>query len=93
MMHIKFLYMRRTLLLIAVCCNLLFVSTFSVAQQNNIILKGQILDESTNDPLIGVSVLLGTKPPKSLANTDNNGRFSVTVPAGSQLIIRYIGYT
>lgn len=52
--------------------------------------KGNVVDES-GQPLIGVSVLQrGTT--KNGSVTDMDGNFSMTVPAGTELILSYIGY-
>lgn len=85
--------MRRIILLSFASCILLLISEFSFAQQNMLV-KGVVTEQSTNDPLPGVAIYLGSgTSQKALGVSDNNGRFSVTVPAsGGQLILRFIGF-
>jgi hypothetical protein len=78
-----------------------FVSlTWSVAQSNatddeeasatRTGIGGVLTDASTNEPLIGATVMI---PPKYGAEADENGRFFIAVQPGEYLVkIRYIGY-
>ncbi len=52
-------------------------------------LTGVVLDEN-GEPMIGVSVLV--KGSTTGTVTDMNGRFTLNAPAGSTLVISYIGY-
>ncbi|WP_199562622.1 SusC/RagA family TonB-linked outer membrane protein [Pedobacter chinensis] len=53
------------------------------------IIRGKILDE-TGAPIIGASVLI--KGTKIGTTTDANGVFSINAPAGSVLVVSYLGY-
>lgn len=61
-------------------------------QSNKITVSGTVLDKTTNDPLIGVSVVV-----KGVANagtiTDMDGKFTLKLPyAEAPLVFSYLGY-
>ena len=97
-------HIRRNICLMAVSCVLLASApTQSMAQtgrtartqasQNQkITVSGTVLDKTTNEPLIGVSVVV-----KGVANagtiTDMDGKFTVKLPyAEAPLVFSYLGY-
>ena len=53
-------------------------------------LTGSILDSTNNAPLVGVTVKL--KGSNIGTVSDANGRFSLTVPDNSTLVVSYVGY-
>jgi TonB-linked SusC/RagA family outer membrane protein len=57
----------------------------------NITVSGRVVDADTNEPLMGVTVfVVGTS---TGTTTDTDGRFSLTVPDGSErLAFSYVGY-
>jgi TonB-linked SusC/RagA family outer membrane protein len=59
-------------------------------QNNDIQVKGRITDDQDKTPLIGVNI--GIKGSHKGSSTDNSGYFSLTVPAGSTLVISHMGY-
>lgn len=63
------------------------ITQAAVAQ---VVIKGQIVDAGTNEPLIGATVRVvgGTQG----ASTNFDGYFSLTVPQNSTLSFQYIGY-
>lgn len=65
----------------------MYLSTFG----QNVLIEGTVNDGSTNEPLIGVNVVV-----KGNANigtaTDMNGSFKLKAPAKSTLILTYVGY-
>ena len=63
-----------------------------LAQDKPVVVKGTVLDQETNETIIGATVLLSGSPVKSLGRTDVQGRFTVSVPDGATLIFRYVGY-
>ncbi|MDR2118594.1 MAG: TonB-dependent receptor [Tannerellaceae bacterium] len=67
----------------------LLVSILLRAQ--NITVSGEIKDATTKEALIGVNIALKGNPAKG-TNSDQNGNYSITVPAGSTLVYSYIGY-
>ena len=58
------------------------------AQQVSV--KGSIVDDKTNEPLIGATILEKGTNNGSISNV--NGEFTITAPSGSTLVISYIGY-
>src|SRR5690349_8229124 len=72
-----------------VFCFLLLLCSFNLWAQNKTI-TGKVLDES-NNPVYGASVTI--KNSSTGTTTDENGNFSILVPASAQaLIISYVGY-
>ena len=68
---------------------MLFFTVFSFAQKT---VTGTIMDEETNEPLIGASVIINGATTTG-AVTDIDGRYSVTVPAGVETLeVSYTGY-
>ena len=99
MIHIK-----RNICLVAVSCTLLAgiplqgvaqtgrTAKVQTKQNNKITVSGTVLDKTTNDPLIGVSVVV-----KGVANagtiTDMDGKFTLKLPyAEAPLVFSYLGY-
>lgn len=99
MIHIK-----RNICLVAVSCTLLAgiplqgvaqtgrTAKVQATQSNKITVSGTVLDKTTNDPLIGVSVVV-----KGVANagtiTDMAGKFTLKLPyAEAPLVFSYLGY-
>ena len=99
MIHIK-----RNICLVAVSCTLLAgiplqgvaqtgrTAKVQATQSNKITVSGTVLDKTTNDPLIGVSVGV-----KGVANagtiTDMDGKFTLKLPyAEAPLVFSYLGY-
>ncbi|UVO71114.1 TonB-dependent receptor [Bacteroides ovatus] len=99
MIHIK-----RNICLVAVSCTLLAgiplqgvaqtgrTAKVQATQSNKITVSGTVLDKTTNDPLIGVSVVV-----KGVANagtiTDMDGKFTLKLPyAEAPLVFSYPGY-
>ena len=99
MIHIK-----RNICLVAVSCTLLAgiplqgvaqtgrTAKVQATQNNKITVSGTVLDKTTNDPLIGVSVVV-----KGVANagtiTDMDGKFTLKLPyAEAPLVFSYLGY-
>jgi TonB-linked SusC/RagA family outer membrane protein len=74
------------LLLCMLCCTIVQAQTPAKIQ-----VRGVIRDAETNEPLVGVSIQEGT-PPKAVGVTNENGAFSVMVPANGTLLFRYIGF-
>ena len=100
MIHIK-----RNICLVAVSCTLLAgiplqgvaqtgrTAKVQATQNHKITVSGTVLDKTTNDPLIGVSVVV-----KGVANagtiTDMDGKFTLKLPyAEAPLVFSYLGYT
>ena len=99
MIHIK-----RNICLVAVSCTLLAgiplqgvaqtgrTAKVQATQSNKITVSGTVLDKTTNDPLIGVAVVV-----KGVANagtiTDMDGKFTLKLPyAEAPLVFSYLGY-
>ena len=99
MIHIK-----RNICLVAVSCTLLAgiplqgvaqtgrTAKVQTTQNHKITVSGTVLDKTTNDPLIGVSVVV-----KGVANagtiTDMDGKFTLKLPyVEAPLVFSYLGY-
>lgn len=99
MIHIK-----RNICLVAVSCTLLAgiplqgvaqtgrTAKVQATQNHKITVSGTVLDKTTKDPLIGVSVVV-----KGVANagtiTDMDGKFTLKLPyAEAPLVFSYLGY-
>ncbi len=72
------------------CC-MLFLSDLGAFAQNSITVKGQVVDGTTNEALIGVSIF--EKGTSNGTITDIDGNFSLKAASGSTIVISYIGYT
>lgn len=67
---------------------------FSLSAQSTQTIRGQVTDEVSQTPLIGVSILLVSDGNSTGATTDENGNYRITqVPVGRQTLrVSYIGY-
>jgi len=70
---------------------LCYQTALAQAQPRNITVQGTVIDNDDSEPLIGVTISDSKK--RSLTITNTQGAFAVTVPAGTELQIGYIGYT
>ncbi|MBC9932285.1 SusC/RagA family TonB-linked outer membrane protein [Chitinophaga qingshengii] len=68
-----------------------FLCCFGAVKAQNVVITGSITDKEKDRPLPGVSILMGN-PPKAIGVGDNNGNFSVTVPANAEIMFKMIGY-
>lgn len=75
--------------LLSVCC-MLFLSSLGASAQNSILIKGQVVDDITDEPLIGVSV--AEKGTTNGIITDLDGNFTLNASPNSIIAISYIGY-
>ena len=67
-------------------------SLFSLASIAQETIKGVVVDEETNEALIGASVVLEGTTTGTVTNID--GSFSLSVPSGKRtILVSYIGYT
>lgn len=69
-------------------CFFLFSSFNLSAQQKE--WSGQVLDQNSNEPLIGVNILI--KGTNTGSITDINGKFSIKAKENQNLVFTYIGY-
>ena len=60
-------------------------------QAQNITVKGIVVSSTDAEPLIGANVVSAAKR-SNATTTDFDGKFTIVVPEGSNLIISYIGY-
>ena len=98
------IHLKRNICLVAVSCTLLAgiplqgvaqtgrTAKVQTTQNHKITVSGTVLDKTTNDPLIGVSVVV-----KGVANagtiTDMDGKFTLKLPyAEAPLVFSYLGY-
>lgn len=75
--------------LLSLCCMLL-LSNVGAFAQNSITIKGQVVDATTNESLIGVSIQ--EKGTTNGAITDMDGNYTLKVAGNSVIIFSYIGY-
>ena len=78
--------MKRTRILFFICC---IFNILTIYAQNRI--KSLVLEESTNQPVIGATVMLEDSK-RVLAVTDENGQFYAENIQGKTIRISYIGY-
>ena len=58
--------------------------------QNTVTISGTVFEGGSGEPLIGASVLV--KDTNNGAVTDLDGRFSISVPQGAELVVGSIGF-
>ena len=67
--------------------------SISAKSQSTFILKGQVIEEQGNNPMVGVTVYSKAEPSKG-TSTDIDGRFTLSLPAGKHTIVSsFIGYS
>ena len=84
----KKIFFRKLVQLLLFCCMLL--TSLGTFAQSSITIKGQVVDETTSEPLIGVSIL--EKGTNNGIITDIDGNFSLQASLNSTIVISYIGY-
>jgi TonB-linked SusC/RagA family outer membrane protein len=89
--HTKKLTAMRSLPCIGILVLTLLFSVNTKAQ-NKITVKGVVKDNAQQTAMQGVTVST-TKPSKTIATTDANGAFTVTIDAGTELVFSHSGYT
>lgn len=68
----------------------IFLNSYTVKAQQNLQVKGQITDAITHAPLQGVTIT--QKGTKNTVFSDTQGNFQIVAPAGSPLVISFLGY-
>ncbi len=61
-----------------------------IAQAQNISVRGTVLSNTDDEPLIGASVVC--EATKAGAATDIDGNFQIVVPEGAELTVSYVGF-
>ena len=61
-----------------------------MAQAQNIAVRGTVLSETDDEPLVGASIFCEAN--KTSAVTDIDGKFEISVPVGTLLKISYVGF-
>jgi TonB-linked SusC/RagA family outer membrane protein len=67
-----------------------FLPVFLFAQENDVKITGKVLDEKTQELLIGATV--SVKGTTTAAITDINGRYTISAPQHATLVFHYIGF-
>ena len=86
--------MKKNLILIGLIITLLLANNIFAQKQFSQTIRGQVIDQSSAIPLIGVNIVLLNSNPQKGTITDINGEFRLkNVPVGRQTIqCSYIGY-
>lgn len=80
------------LLLVACILTCSFLPLGAAAQSGTFNVEGTVVDKTTGEPLIGVTVIEKLNPAKG-TSTDMDGKFSLTVASGDvTLLFSYVGY-
>ena len=82
-------YSRKAIQLLSLCCVFLLYSV-GLSAQSSVTVQGQILDATSQEPLIGVSVV--EKGTTNGTITDFDGNFLLKVTSGATVSLSYIGY-
>jgi len=70
----------------------LFAALITMAlQAQSLTISGEVIAADDKLPLMGVNVFVSGVPGQGTI-TDINGKYSISVPAGNNLVFRYIGY-
>jgi TonB-linked SusC/RagA family outer membrane protein len=77
-----------TLLLFSV----ILLPRMAAGQAANIQVQGIVTNRGTDEPMSGVTVLLGGSKQRGLGRTSEKGAYKVSVPVNSKLIFRYVGF-
>lgn len=67
-----------------------FCTTKLIAQSDKITVKGVVLSQETNLPLLGASIVI--KGATKGMSTDSLGTFSVKIEKGQSILVSYVGY-
>ena len=89
MYHEKKIFSWEVIQLLSLCC-MFFLFSAETFAQNSISIKGKVIDATTNESLIGVSIQ--EKGTTNGAITDMDGNYSLRVANESTIIFSYIGY-
>ncbi|WP_423129421.1 TonB-dependent receptor [Gaoshiqia sp. Z1-71] len=73
---------------------LLNIQLFSFAQPGGQVIKGQVVDDLTEAPLAGATIVILNSDPQLGTITDENGNFRLwnVKPGRYQVLVRFIGY-
>lgn len=91
MINKKTMKMRNKLQKLLLLGLLLFIIPLSMSAQDKILVTGVVIDD-TDEPLIGVSIIVKGNPNESTI-TDIDGNFSLSVSKGATLVFSYIGFS
>jgi TonB-linked SusC/RagA family outer membrane protein len=83
-----------TIVIITCCSSLVVANSFvspSIQAQQNVTIKGKVLDGSDNSGIPGVNIADANK--KVYGSTNDKGEFSITVPVNTELIFYMVGYS
>lgn len=83
-----------TLILLLSCVSVSFAERNSISQQQDkYTVKGLVLDERTNEPIIGAAIIIDGDGAKGGTTTDVDGNFELKVPHGTtKLVFQFLGY-
>ncbi|RZK89821.1 MAG: hypothetical protein EOO98_09595 [Pedobacter sp.] len=81
----------KTLLLLLLAFPFCNQDLFAQQASQNISIKGKVLDEDDNQPVIGITISDGNR--KVLGTTNNDGNYSITIQKGTTVLFNMLGYT
>lgn len=84
------LLLKRKIPLLYLVTSILFLGIYQAKAQQNLEVKGLIIDANTQLPLQGVTIT--QKGTKNTVFSDIKGNFKIGTPSGSQLVISFLGY-
>ena len=82
-------YPQKVIQLLFYCC-IFLLSAAGLSAQNSKTIQGQVLDATTQEPLIGVSIL--EKGTSNGVITDFDGKYSIQIGSDATVVFSYVGY-
>lgn len=75
----------------SIVCTLLLLLITIVANAQNVTVQGVVVSATDSEPLIGASVISEIQGSVGVS-TDLDGKFTLTVPEGTKLVVSYVGF-
>lgn len=75
----------------SIVCTLLLLLITIVANAQNVTVQGVVVSATDSEPLIGASVISEIQGSVGVS-TDLDGKFTLTVPEGTKLMVSYVGF-
>jgi hypothetical protein len=75
-----------------VCIFFAFIAHSSFAQTKDIVVTGNVVDDSDNSPLPGVNITIAGTPNGMVTDAEGRFTFAKGLKAGDQLVFSFIGF-